>query len=41
MAVLAEHGVQGIPVIEPIPTTLHVAAALARSRLSHGNRTYP
>lgn len=41
VAALAEHGVQDIPVIDPIPTTLHVAAALARSGLSHSKRTYP
>jgi allantoin racemase len=31
----------GIPVIDPIPATLHVAAALAASGLTHSRRTYP
>jgi allantoin racemase len=40
-AELAAHGVTGIPVIDPIPATLHVAAALAGSGLTHSKRTYP
>lgn len=40
-AELAEHGEHGIPVIDPIPATLQVAAALARSGLTHSKRTYP
>jgi allantoin racemase len=38
---LAASGVHGIPVIDPIPATLHTAAALAGSGLTHSKRTYP
>lgn len=38
---LAAHGEHGIPVIDPIPATLQVAAALAASGLTHSRRTYP
>ena len=30
-----------IPVIDPVPVTVNVAAALARSRLAHSKRAYP
>jgi allantoin racemase len=38
---LAEQGVPGVPVVDPLSTTLQVAAVLARSGLSHSKRTYP
>jgi allantoin racemase len=38
---LAEAGYPGVPVIDPIPTTLRAAAALVGSRLTHSKRTYP
>jgi allantoin racemase len=37
---LAARGLS-VPVIDPIPTTVRVAAALARTGLSHSKRTYP
>jgi allantoin racemase len=40
-AALAERGVRDIPVIDPLPTTLQVAAGLARAGLAHSRRTYP
>jgi allantoin racemase len=40
-AALAAHGVPDIPVIDPIPVTLQVAAALVRAGLTHSKRTYP
>jgi allantoin racemase len=40
-AALTERGVRHVPVIDPIPATLQVAAALARSGLTHSKRTYP
>jgi allantoin racemase len=33
--------VPDIPVIDPIPVTLQVAAALVRADLTHSKRTYP
>jgi allantoin racemase len=30
-----------VPVIDPIPLTVHVAEGLVRTRLSHSKRTYP
>lgn len=30
-----------IPVVDPIPTAVNIAAALVRSRLSHSSLTYP
>jgi len=38
---LVHQGVSDVPVVDPLPVTLHVAAALARSGLSHSKRTYP
>ena len=38
---LAAHGLPDVPVIDPLPATLQVAAALARSGLSQSKRTYP
>jgi allantoin racemase len=40
-AALAAEGEPGIPVIDPVPATLSVAAALAGCGLSHSKRTYP
>jgi allantoin racemase len=40
-AALAAHGVPDIPVIDPVPVTVHVAAALVRADLTHSKRTYP
>jgi allantoin racemase len=40
-AALAQQGLTDVPVIDPLPATLHVAAALARSGLSQSKRTYP
>lgn len=37
---LLERGID-IPVIDPIPTSVNVAAALVRSNLSHSARSYP
>lgn len=37
---LLEHGVD-VPVIDPIPTAVNVAAALVRSGLSHSRLTFP
>ena len=30
-----------VPVIDPVPVTVNVAAALVRSRLAHSKRAYP
>lgn len=30
-----------VPVIDPVPATVNVAAALVRSRLTHSKRAYP
>jgi allantoin racemase len=38
---LADGDVHDVPVIDPLPATLQVAAALARSGLSHSKHTYP
>jgi allantoin racemase len=38
---LLNQGVPDVPVVDPLPVTLHVAAALARSGLAHSKRTYP
>jgi allantoin racemase len=38
---LVHQGVSDVPVVDPLPVTLQVAAALARSGLSHSKRTYP
>lgn len=38
---LAREGYPGIPVVDPIPTTLNVAKAVISSRLTHSDRTYP
>jgi allantoin racemase len=38
---LAGQGLPDVPVIDPLPATLHIAAALARSGLSQSKRTYP
>lgn len=40
-AALAAHGLPDIPVIDPVPATLQVAAALVRAGLTHSKRTYP
>lgn len=40
-ASLRESGYDGIPVVNPIPTTLNVAAALVRMNLRHSGLTYP
>jgi allantoin racemase len=40
-AALAAKGVRDVPLIDPLPTTLHVAAGLARAGLSHSSRSYP
>ena len=40
-AALAGQGLPDVPVIDPLPATLQVAAALARSGLSQSKRTYP
>lgn len=37
---LLSHGLD-VPVIDPVPTAVNVAAALARARLSHSKRAYP
>src|SRR5579875_2446017 len=38
---LAARGLAGVPVIDPLPVTLAVAAVLARGGLAHSRRTYP
>jgi allantoin racemase len=38
---LAKAGYEGVPVVNPIPTTLNVAAALGRLGLTHSGLTYP
>jgi allantoin racemase len=38
---LSSAGYDDIPVIDPIPTTLRVAAGLVASSLTHSKRTYP
>lgn len=38
---LTDAGYPGVPVIDPIPTTLRTAAALVASGLTHSKRTYP
>jgi len=40
-AALAEAGHAGVPVIDPMPVTLRVAAGLVASGLAHSGRTYP
>jgi allantoin racemase len=40
-AALAGQGQPDVPVIDPLPAILHVAAALARSGLAQSKRTYP
>jgi allantoin racemase len=38
---LVDAGYPGVPVVDPIPLTLHTAAALVGSGLVHSKRTYP
>lgn len=40
-AALEHAGYPGVPVIDPVPATIRVAAALVRSGLTHSGRTYP
>jgi allantoin racemase len=40
-AALAQRGVRDVPLIDPLPTTLQIAAAMARARLCHSRRSYP
>ena len=37
---LRAHGLD-VPVIDPVPTAVNIAAALVRSRLSHSKQAYP
>lgn len=38
---LATRGYAGVPVIDPMPATLRMAEALAKTGLRHSRRTYP
>jgi allantoin racemase len=38
---LEERGLEGVPVIDPIPATIRLAEALVDLRLRHSKRTYP
>jgi allantoin racemase len=40
-AALAARGVRDVPLVDPLPATLQVAAGLARAGLSHSRRSYP
>lgn len=38
---LAAHGIEGVPVIDPMPAAVRIAQALAELGLTHSKRTYP
>lgn len=38
---LVERGIHGVPVIDPVPTTIRVAEGLVGAGLRHSKRTYP
>jgi allantoin racemase len=37
---LTEHGID-VPIIDPVPITIHIADSLVKAGLSHSKLTYP